>query len=156
MKKFPLVMCLTTVKRSDIKLDEHLKAIFYFKDLVDIDKEIVCVAHLNSAHELIEREIISIGSTTASITHPNHIFKKVIENGTIFMLVVHNHPTGDPTPSPEDLKIMKLFNYIAKKIHITILDNVVVGKQGFYSHKYKKIFQWDKMEEFMCKSDAEI
>ena len=102
--------------------------------LSGLDKEHFMVILLDSKNKVIKDEIVSVGTLNSSIIHPREIFKTAIKESANAIILVHNHPSGDPTPSDED-------NYVTKKImeagdvlNIKVLDHVVVG-DGYWSWK---------------------
>lgn len=80
---------------------------------------------------------VSVGSLNASIVHPREIFKAAILSNAAALIMVHNHPSGDPTPSPEDAQITKLIVDAGKLLNIPILDHVVIGDRRYASMKEK-------------------
>lgn len=70
-----------------------------------VDRECFWVFHLNGRNRIIEKELVSIGCATSAIVHPRETFKRAILNGSANIITVHNHPSGDPTPSPNDKEI---------------------------------------------------
>lgn len=99
------------------------------------DKEQVIILHLDSKNRVIKDEVISIGTLNASIIHPREVFKSAIRESANSIILVHNHPSGDPAPSEEDKQITKRLNEAGKLLDIEILDHVIVGKDGYYSFK---------------------
>ena len=74
-------------------------------DIRDKKKEYLIAFFLNARHQLIAREIISIGTLTASLAHPREIFAPAIGQAAAGVVLVHNHPSGDPSPSDEDVRL---------------------------------------------------
>jgi DNA repair protein RadC len=99
------------------------------------DKEQFMVLHLNSKNKIIKDEIVSIGTLNSSLIHPREIFKSAIKESANSVVLVHNHPSGDPTPSEEDEKITKKLMEAGKLLGIEVLDHVIVGKDSFFSFK---------------------
>ncbi len=102
--------------------------------LIDTDKEQFMVLHLDSKNRIIKDEIISKGILNASIVHPREAFKSAIKESANAIILVHNHPSGDPTPSDEDLKITERMFQAGEIIGIRVLDHVIVG-DTHYSFK---------------------
>jgi len=100
------------------------------KDIRDSSQEMFLVLDLDSKHYLIERRMISLGIANASLVHPREVFRGAIANGASFIICVHNHPSGDPTPSDEDLKISRQLVGAGKIIGIRVLDSVIVGRKS--------------------------
>ena len=88
---------------------------------------------LDTRQHAIRIETISIGSLTASIVHPREVFREAIVNGAASIILVHNHPSGDPEPSQEDRAITKRLVEVGELIGIGVLDHIIVAKGGFIS-----------------------
>ena len=105
--------------------------------LPDNDKEHFMVLHLDSKNRIIKDEIISTGILNASLVHPREVFKPAIKESANSIILVHNHPSGDPTPSEEDKKITKILFDAGELLDIKLLDHVIVG-DTYYSFKENK------------------
>jgi DNA repair protein RadC len=102
--------------------------------ILDKNKEQFMILHLDSKNRVIKDEIVSIGTLNASIIHPREVFKSAIKESVNSIILVHNHPSGDVTPSSEDEEItMRLFE-AGKLLDIKVLDHVIVG-DGYWSWK---------------------
>lgn len=99
------------------------------------DREHIYALLLNTKNVLIAAELVSIGSISATIIHPREILKPAIIASAACIILVHNHPTGDPTPSNEDVEFTKRFAKCGKLIGIELLDHIVIGNGHFYSLK---------------------
>jgi DNA repair protein RadC len=88
---------------------------------------------LNARHEVQRRVMVSRGSLNASIVHPREVFRPAILGSAASVILVHNHPSGDPEPSEEDLSITRRLAQVGELLGIPVLDHVVVGKRGFVS-----------------------
>jgi DNA repair protein RadC len=84
---------------------------------------------------LIAKETISIGSLSASIVHPRELFKAAIKRSSASIIVAHNHPSGNPIPSSEDIQITKRLVESGNIIGIDVLDHIIIGGNQFYSLK---------------------
>jgi DNA repair protein RadC len=98
-----------------------------------LEREHFVALMLNGRHEVIVRETISIGSAGASIVHPREAFRPAISAGACAILFAHNHPSGDPEPSTEDLAITKRLVAAGELLGIGVLDHVIVAKRGSVS-----------------------
>lgn len=94
---------------------------------------------LNTKNEVIAIENISIGSINASIVHPREVFVKAIKRTSSSIILVHNHPSGDPQPSREDISVTKRLVEVGKLIGIEVLDHVIIGDNVYISLKEKNI-----------------
>ena len=109
------------------------------KDLRDNKKEHFVIFYLDSRNQEIKREIISVGSLNANLVHPREVFEPAVGNLAAQILIAHNHPSGNPEPSEEDLKITKRLVEAGKILGIDIVDHVVVASKGYFSFKEKKL-----------------
>lgn len=96
-------------------------------------QEQFAVLLLNARHEVTRRAVVSQGSLNASIVHPREVFRPAILGSAASVILVHNHPSGDPEPSEEDLSITRRLAQVGELLGIPVLDHVVVGKRGFVS-----------------------
>lgn len=101
----------------------------------DFTKEYFIVMSLNTKNQIIAKQIISIGSLNANIVHPREVFKFAITNSAANILVGHNHPSGDPVPSKEDIAITKKLCEGGAMLGIPVLDHVIVGDNRHFSMK---------------------
>ena len=85
---------------------------------------------LDSKNRLINRHLVSLGVADASLVHPREVFRAAIaeDGGACALVLVHNHPSGDPTPSAEDLRITRQLIEAGKIIDIKVIDHVVIGR----------------------------
>lgn len=98
-------------------------------------KEHVVALYLNARHREIRRETVSVGTLTASLIHPREIFAPAIAASAAGVLVVHNHPSGDHTPSPEDREVTKRLARAGELLGIPLVDHVIVSAGGHYSFR---------------------
>lgn len=109
------------------------------RDIRGTNREHFVGFYLNSRNQVLRREVISIGSLNASIVHPREVFQPAIAVSAASLILAHNHPSGDPTPSEEDLAITRRLVEAGRIIGIDILDHVVVAKDAYASFKERKL-----------------
>jgi len=103
-----------------------------------IDREAFWVLHLNTQNQVIEKELVSLGTVNASVVHAREVFKRAILNSAAAIITVHNHPSGNTQPSVEDEKIWRLLSRAGETIGIKVLDNLIITPQGnYYSQKQR-------------------
>jgi len=90
---------------------------------------------LNARHEVQRRALISRGSLNASIVHPREVFRPAIVASAASIVLVHNHPSGDPEPSEEDLAITKRLVQVGELVGIGVLDHVIIARGGYVSFR---------------------
>jgi DNA repair protein RadC len=88
---------------------------------------------LNTQHQVIHQKVLFIGTLNASLVHPREVFKEAVRVSAASVVVAHNHPSGDLTPSPADIELTKQLKDAASMIHIPLLDHVIVSETGFLS-----------------------
>ena len=103
--------------------------------LLSHDKEQFMILHLNSRNKVIKDEIISVGTLNASLIHPREIFKSAIKESANTIILVHNHPSGDPKPSDEDKDVTEKIIEAGELLDIKVLDHVIIGKERWWSWK---------------------
>jgi len=103
--------------------------------LKDYHKEHFYIIALNSRNHSIAE--VSIGSLNASIVHPREVFAEAIKNKAASVIFVHNHPSGDPEPSEDDLVLTKKLVESGKILGIEVMDHIIVVKNDFFSFKNK-------------------
>lgn len=105
-----------------------------------LKKEHMKLVLLNIKCNLISVEEISIGSLNASIVHPREVFNPAIRKSSASIIMVHNHPSGDPTPSSEDTAITARINEAGKLIGIELVDHIIIGDGKYISMKERGLF----------------
>ena len=105
----------------------------FHEKLKDEKQENFYILMLSSKNNIIGEQLISKGILDASIIHPREIFKPAIKNSASRIILVHNHPSGDPEPSPEDLDINKKIIKVGEELDIKVLDHVIIGKEKWWS-----------------------
>ena len=109
------------------------------RDIRAANREHFVGFYLNSRNQVLRREIISIGSLNASIVHPREVYQPAIAISAASLILAHNHPSGDPTPSEEDLAITRRLVEAGRILGIDILDHVVVTRDAYASFKERKL-----------------
>lgn len=95
-------------------------------------KEYFLALHLDGKNRIICIDMVSSGSLNQSIVHPRETFKTALLSSAAAIILMHNHPTGDPTPSPEDIEITKRLKEAGDILGIRILDHIIIGST-YYS-----------------------
>lgn len=90
---------------------------------------------LNTKNHVTGKETIFVGSLDASIVHPREVFKEAIRRSSASVVCAHNHPSGDPTPSREDIAVTQTLKAAGEVVGITLLDHVIIGDGHFISLK---------------------
>jgi DNA repair protein RadC len=101
--------------------------------LTALRKEIFSIVLLDAKHRKLRDVRVSEGSLTASIVHPREVFAPAIRDGAAAMILVHNHPSGDPAPSSEDVALTRRLREAGELLGIRVLDHVIVGAETHFS-----------------------
>ncbi|MDI3256555.1 MAG: DNA repair protein RadC [Kyrpidia sp.] len=98
-----------------------------------LQKEHFVVLHLDTKHRVLGEEVVSVGTLNASLVHPREIFRTAVKRSAAAVVCAHNHPSGDPTPSPEDVDVTKRVLEAGRIIGIDLVDHVVIGRGTYVS-----------------------
>lgn len=109
-------------------------------DIVDRNKEHLIAIHLNVRNKIIRVEVVSIGIVNATLVHPREVYKRAVRQTASRIIVAHNHPSGDCTPSEEDTMITKQLEQAGDILGIALLDHIIFSRDGFYSMKDHDLF----------------
>lgn len=148
-------MCKNSAKRVDIVSLKVIKesSLLYGKrkisspsDAVEIgrsmldgsDREKLLLCCLNTKNEPTNLNIVSIGSLNSSIVHPREVFKLAILGNSASIILFHNHPSGDTTPSKEDINITERIKEAGKIIGIELIDHIILGDENKYTSLKEK------------------
>lgn len=107
--------------------------------LRDEIKEKFIVVCLNSANKVIKYETISVGNLNSSVVHPREIFKVAIDNSSASIILIHNHPSGNPEPSNEDIRITKKIVESGKIMDIPVFDHLIIAGETYTSFVEKRL-----------------
>jgi DNA repair protein RadC len=91
------------------------------------------VVLLDGRYRVLRQEVVSQGTLTASLVHPREVFRPALREAAAALILVHNHPSGDPTPSPEDREITARLAKAGEILGVRVLDHVVVAERGYCS-----------------------
>jgi len=124
------------LKDFDIKDPESvIKAIR--TSIKDKAKEHFKLILLNTRNKIIGISTISIGTLNTSLVHPREVFKEAIIHNAMSVVLAHNHPSGDPEPSEDDLTITRRLVEAGKILGVEVIDHIIISKNGFFSFKDK-------------------
>jgi DNA repair protein RadC len=112
-------------------------ATYLMTDMSSLTQEHFVVLFLNVKNEVLHKQTIFIGSLNSSIVHPREIFREAVKRSAASIICAHNHPSGNPTPSPEDIEVTKRLSEAGALMGIEVLDHVIIGDHQFISLKEK-------------------
>jgi DNA repair protein RadC len=108
---------------------------FFIPELGHLKQELFAIALLDSSGKFIHKQTVSRGILNASLIHPREVFKEAIKRSAAAIILVHNHPSGDLKPSPEDIKITKQMLQSGQLLNIPVYDHLIIAGKKFLSLK---------------------
>ncbi len=126
---------LDKVKISDPKTIADL----FMTEMRYLQKEHFRVILLDTKNQIISTEEISVGTLNASIVHPRDVFKAAIRRNSNSIVLIHNHPSGDPSPSREDINITNRLVEAGSLIGIKVIDHIIIGDDRYLSFREKNL-----------------
>jgi len=115
-------------------------ATFLMQDMTSLQQEHFVCLYLNVKNQVIHKQTVFVGSLNASIVHPREIFREAVKRSAASIICSHNHPSGIPTPSPEDIDVTTRLYEAGKIVGVDLLDHVIIGDHQFISMKEKGYF----------------
>ena len=115
-------------------------AVGLLADIKDRRKEHFIALFLNARNQVICREDVSVGSLNASLVHPREVFAPAVGSAAASVILAHNHPSGDVTPSREDIELTRRMVQAGEIMGIEVLDHLIVGAERFLSMKEANVF----------------
>lgn len=113
---------------------------FYYEYYLFDDREKFCVLLLDTKNQPISNILVSMGTLNSSLVHPREVFKPAIKKSANSIVLVHNHPSGNPTPSAEDIQVTKRLKESGDILGIKVLDHIIIGDRKYISLAEKGIF----------------
>jgi DNA repair protein RadC len=116
-------------------IDSPRAALRELGDIARLRKEHFVALYLDACHRPLYRETVSVGTLTASLVHPREVFAPAFERPAAALVVAHNHPSGDPTPSREDRETTRRLCEAGRILGLPVLDHLVVASRGYFSFR---------------------
>lgn len=110
---------------------------YLIPELAPLQQEHFVALYLNVKNQILHKQTIFVGSLNASIVHPREIFRVAIRRSAAAIIVAHNHPSGNPSPSPEDIDVTKRLIEAGHILGVDLLDHLIIGDHQFISLKEK-------------------
>jgi DNA repair protein RadC len=123
---------VTGEQRRSIRNPDDVVAILK-DELLKSDREKLISVMLNAKNVVIGMEVVSVGSLTASVVTARELFKSAILASAAAVIISHNHPSGDPTPSQDDIRLTERISKAGELLGVKLLDHVIIGELGHYS-----------------------
>jgi DNA repair protein RadC len=109
----------------------------FLASIKDACKEHFLCLYLNARNQVIHQEVISIGSLSASIVHPREVFRLAVQHAAASLILAHNHPSADVSPSKDDIELTRRLVKAGQLMGIEVLDHIIIGRADFLSLKEK-------------------
>jgi len=122
-----------SVCKKIVKISSPKNVFEYFSFISNKKQENFYILCLDSKNQIISHKLIAIGTLDSVIIHPREVFKEAIKESAQNIILVHNHPSGDPTPSLADKEITKKLETASEIIKIDLLDHIIIGKDKWFS-----------------------
>lgn len=113
---------------------------YYMEEMCELTQEHFKVIVLNTKNEIMADRDLFIGTVNRSLVSPREVFEYALKNSAVAVILMHNHPSGDPEPSAEDVLLTRRCAEVAKLMDIDLLDHIVIGKHKFVSLKQRQLF----------------
>lgn len=136
LKKLKIEYVETDIKnpvRGQVEKPEDVYVLF--KDMEKSDKEKVVAVYLNARMVINTFEVLSIGGTQISLLSPKEVFKGALLTNSVYFILLHNHPSGNPEPSARDRRMIKKIQMQSHIMDIEMVDFIIVGQRCFWSWK---------------------
>jgi DNA repair protein RadC len=101
----------------------------------DLEQEHFIVLVLNARNRVIKKEVVYHGSLNTQVIRVAEVFRPAIKENGAAIIIAHNHPSSDPSPSPEDIAVTRTICRVGKEIDIALLDHLIIGRQRYTSLK---------------------
>ncbi|MBI2620831.1 DNA repair protein RadC [candidate division WWE3 bacterium] len=116
------------------------------KDLFAQKREHLYILSLDTRNVLLSKDLVSVGTVNETLVHPREVFRQALLRNAVSIILVHNHPSGDPTPSNDDILLTDKIAKAGKDVGIALVDHVVVCDDSFISIKGMKLFDVYKFD----------
>ena len=121
-------------QKEKVLLNSSKKIYEYFKNIfIEEYQECFYALYLDTKSKLISYKLLFKGTINSSCVHPREVFKNAFLESAYSIIVIHNHPSGDPTPSKEDIKVTETLMQIGKIMAIPVVDHIIIGNNQYYS-----------------------
>lgn len=119
--------------------DPETLAGYYMERFRHESTEKLLLAMFDARNHLLKDEVLSVGTINASLVSPREIFRKALQNQAVHIILLHNHPGGDPSPSPEDLRVTRRIQETGDMIGIPLTDHIIIGDNRYFSFQEKEM-----------------
>jgi len=121
------------IYRLGAKTTQPAEVAILFGHLQEETKEHLIALHLDSKNRIVCFDRVAVGSMSSAIAHPREVFKSALLSSAAAILLVHNHPSGDPAPSQDDIRITQRLRDCGDLLGIPVIDHIIIGDDKYYS-----------------------
>lgn len=147
-KAIDILACIELARRLQFSYEDEGREIHHSRDaylylcnkMQDLQQECFVALFLNTKNMIISEKMIYKGGLDASIVHPREIFKEAMHRSASKIIVCHNHPSGNPTPSIADVEVTKMIRETGEIVGIPLLDHIIIGKGKYVSLREADLF----------------
>jgi DNA repair protein RadC len=125
---------------------------YFYYSMRDLKKEIVKIVYLNSQNQIVEFRDLAQGTVDSSFIYPREVIEGAIKCNAVSLVIVHNHPSGNPEPSESDKELTRDLVYAGSVMKINILDHIIIGDNRFFSFAAAGMIEQSANEIFKLKS----
>lgn len=138
------LLCITELSKrmAKAKKEDKIKLItpkavaeYYMESMRHLEKEILMLVMLNTKGGVLQDLIVSEGTVSMSLADPREVYYQALKYGAVHIILLHNHPSGDPTPSKEDIQTTKRMQQAGTLIGIPLMDHIIIGDNQYISLK---------------------
>lgn len=129
----------TAKKGETVEITNRNEAYRVFQWMQGEKQEVFAAAYLNTKGHLIARQTVHIGTLDMSVVGAREVFREAVRQNAASVIVAHNHPSGDPTPSPEDITTTRRLQEVGELLDIPLLDHLIIGADTFVSLKERGV-----------------
>lgn len=122
--------------------DPDTIASFFMEEMCYLDHEEMCVAMFDSRNHLLHHMKVSMGTVNASFSSPREIFRTALRHGAVYLVVLHNHPSGDPRPSSLDLANTRKLIEAGRLLEVPLMDHIIIGDHCFLSLRKEGVMRF--------------
>ncbi len=127
------------IKISDVISEPWMAVLYLQAELENYEREVFMVIFLNNQHQVIKAEKMFFGTINQASVHPREIIKEALKCNAAAIIIAHNHPSGDCTPSESDRSLTKKIEMICELVDIRFVDHIIVGKGDYFSFEEEKL-----------------
>jgi DNA repair protein RadC len=126
------------IKKDKVQIRFAYQVYKHMESLAELQQEHFIALMLNTKNRIIKEDTVCIGTLDTTLVHPREIFRNAIKESASSIILVHNHPSGDPTPSEDDIKITEEIYKAGEILRMPVLDHIIIGRRKYWSWRESK------------------